>query len=174
MAGNITSEKIDLLIYGPIRPILETGFSDQYVLHTAESRGDLERLSPDTAAKLRGMAVVCADNDWQTAGRTGINTGVQKGRSAAEALRCGVAYPDGIARAWNVHGCCGQPSSEGIDDEIPAKIEGGTASAVVKALLSAFPATLCDCFLRSSAFSASQLRFTSADVSAFVSPNTCG
>jgi lactate dehydrogenase-like 2-hydroxyacid dehydrogenase len=57
MAGNITSEKIDLLIYGPIRPILETGFSDQYVLHTAESRGDLERLSPDTAAKLRGMAV---------------------------------------------------------------------------------------------------------------------
>src|SRR5256885_11769173 len=57
MAGNITSEKIDLLIYGPIRPILENGFSDQYVLHTAESRGDLERLSPDTAAKLRGMAV---------------------------------------------------------------------------------------------------------------------
>ena len=26
MAANITSEKIDLLIYGPIRPILETAF----------------------------------------------------------------------------------------------------------------------------------------------------
>ena len=38
----ISSEKIDLLIYGPIRPILENGFSDQYVLHKAESRGDLE------------------------------------------------------------------------------------------------------------------------------------
>jgi len=57
MAGNITPEKVDLLIYGPIRPILENGFSDQYVLHTAENRGDLERLSPETAARLRGMAV---------------------------------------------------------------------------------------------------------------------
>ena len=27
-----------------------------------------------------------------------------------------VAYPDGIARAWNVHGCCGRPSQDGIDD----------------------------------------------------------
>ena len=46
MAGTISSEKIDLLIYGPIRPILENGFSDQYVLHKAESKGDLERLAP--------------------------------------------------------------------------------------------------------------------------------
>ena len=57
MAGTVTSEKIDLLIYGPIRPIFENGFSDQYVLHFAESKGDLERLSADTAARLRGMAV---------------------------------------------------------------------------------------------------------------------
>ena len=57
MAGTVASEKIDLLLYGPIRPIFANGFSDQYVLHTAEGRGDLERLSPDTAAKLRGMAV---------------------------------------------------------------------------------------------------------------------
>jgi phage/plasmid primase-like uncharacterized protein len=49
-----------------------------------------------TETKLCGMAVVCADNDWETAGRTGINTGVQKGRSAAEVLRCGVAWPEGI------------------------------------------------------------------------------
>jgi lactate dehydrogenase-like 2-hydroxyacid dehydrogenase len=57
MAGNISSEKIDLLIYGPMRPILENGFSDQFVVHKAETRADLERLTPDAVAKLRGMAV---------------------------------------------------------------------------------------------------------------------
>jgi lactate dehydrogenase-like 2-hydroxyacid dehydrogenase len=56
-SGTISSEKIDLLIYGPIRPILENGFSDQFVLHKAESRADLERLTPDVLAKTRGMAV---------------------------------------------------------------------------------------------------------------------
>ena len=56
-AANISSEKIDLLIYGPVRPILENGFSDQFVLHMAESRADLERLTPETLAKTRGMAV---------------------------------------------------------------------------------------------------------------------
>ena len=56
-AANISSEKIDLLVYGPIRPILENGFSDQFVLHMAESRADLERLTPDVLAKIRGMAV---------------------------------------------------------------------------------------------------------------------
>jgi lactate dehydrogenase-like 2-hydroxyacid dehydrogenase len=53
----LSSEKIDLLIYGPLRPILENGFSDQYVVHSAETRADLERLTADTVAKLRGMAV---------------------------------------------------------------------------------------------------------------------
>jgi len=57
MAANITSEKIDLLIYGPIRPILENGFPDQYVVHTAESHEHLDRLSGDVKQKLRGMAV---------------------------------------------------------------------------------------------------------------------
>ncbi|MGB8402274.1 2-hydroxyacid dehydrogenase [Bradyrhizobium sp.] len=57
MAGNISSEKVGLLIYGPIRPIFENGFSDQFVLHTAESRADLERLTPDVIAKTRGIAV---------------------------------------------------------------------------------------------------------------------
>ena len=42
--GNISSEKIDLLIYGPSRPILENGFSDQFVLHAFETTDDLERL----------------------------------------------------------------------------------------------------------------------------------
>src|SRR5262245_12531507 len=57
MAANISSEKIDLLIYGPMRPILENGFSDQFVVHSAETRADLERLTADVAARLRGMAV---------------------------------------------------------------------------------------------------------------------
>ena len=56
-AANNSSEKIDLLVYGPVRPILENGFSDQFVLHMAETRADLERLTPDVLAKTRGMAV---------------------------------------------------------------------------------------------------------------------
>ena len=52
MAGNISSEKIDLLIYGPMRPILENGFPDQYVVH---QRRDPRR--PRTAdAGRRGQA----------------------------------------------------------------------------------------------------------------------
>jgi len=57
MAAPMTSEKIDLLVYGPIRPILENGFPDQFVLHTAENRADLERLAPAVKEKLRGIAV---------------------------------------------------------------------------------------------------------------------
>ncbi|HUO40161.1 MAG TPA: PHB depolymerase family esterase [Mycobacterium sp.] len=34
----------------------------------------------------------------------------------ADSAKFIVAYPDGIGRAWNVHGCCGQPAREGIDD----------------------------------------------------------
>lgn len=47
--------------------------------------------------KLRGMVVVCADNDWETEQRTGANTGILKGRAAAQSFGCGVAYPEGIA-----------------------------------------------------------------------------
>ena len=56
-AATISSEKVDLLIYGPTRPILENGFSDQFVLHHAEGRADLERLTPEALAKIRGIAV---------------------------------------------------------------------------------------------------------------------
>jgi polyhydroxybutyrate depolymerase len=27
-----------------------------------------------------------------------------------------IAYPDGVGRAWNVHGCCGRPARDNIDD----------------------------------------------------------
>jgi lactate dehydrogenase-like 2-hydroxyacid dehydrogenase len=57
MAGSVSSEKIDLLIYGPARPIIENGFSDHFVLHRAETRADLERLTPAEAGRIRGMAV---------------------------------------------------------------------------------------------------------------------
>jgi lactate dehydrogenase-like 2-hydroxyacid dehydrogenase len=55
--GNISKEKIDLLIYGPSRPILDNGFSDQFVVHAAETRHDLERLTPAMQEKVRGVAV---------------------------------------------------------------------------------------------------------------------
>ena len=55
--GNISSDKIDLLIYGPSRPILENGFSDQFVLHAFETKHDLERLTPAVAGRIRGIAV---------------------------------------------------------------------------------------------------------------------
>ncbi len=56
-SGTISSEKIDLLAYGPSKPIVDNGFSDQFVLHSSETAGDLDRLSPAVAAKIRGMAI---------------------------------------------------------------------------------------------------------------------
>src|SRR3954469_15578388 len=57
MAAAISSEKIDLLVYGPHKHIVENGFSDQFVLHQFETRGDLDRVTPQVAEKIRGMAV---------------------------------------------------------------------------------------------------------------------
>ena len=55
--ANISSEKIDLLVYGPNKPIVTNGFSDQFVLHAFETTHDIERLTPDVAARIRGAAV---------------------------------------------------------------------------------------------------------------------
>ncbi len=55
--GNNSSGKIDLLIYGPSKPIVDNGFSDQFVLHSFETTADLERLTPAVAEKIRGAAV---------------------------------------------------------------------------------------------------------------------
>lgn len=55
--GNASSGKIDLLIYGPSKPIVDNGFSDQFVLHSFETTADLERLTPAVAEKIRGAAV---------------------------------------------------------------------------------------------------------------------
>jgi lactate dehydrogenase-like 2-hydroxyacid dehydrogenase len=53
----VSSEKIDLVVHGPIKPIVTNGFPDQFVLHQFETTGDLERLTPEVAAKVRGLAV---------------------------------------------------------------------------------------------------------------------
>ncbi|MGZ3321327.1 MAG: 2-hydroxyacid dehydrogenase [Xanthobacteraceae bacterium] len=55
--GNNSSGKIDLLIYGPSKPTVDNGFSDQFVLHSFETTADLERLTPALAEKIRGAAV---------------------------------------------------------------------------------------------------------------------
>ncbi len=55
--GTISSEKIDLLVHGPNKPIVDNGFSDQFVLHHFETTHDLERLRPEVAARVRGMAI---------------------------------------------------------------------------------------------------------------------
>jgi lactate dehydrogenase-like 2-hydroxyacid dehydrogenase len=57
MGTGISSDKIDLLIYGPTKPLINNGFSDQFVLHKYETQHDLERLPAGVAEKIRGIAV---------------------------------------------------------------------------------------------------------------------
>jgi lactate dehydrogenase-like 2-hydroxyacid dehydrogenase len=51
------SEKIDLLIYGPRKPVVDNGFSDRFIRHDVETKGDLDRLSAGVAERIRGIAV---------------------------------------------------------------------------------------------------------------------
>lgn len=53
----VSSDKIDLLIYGPLRPILEKGFPDQFKLHLAETQADLDHLPADVMRSIRGIAM---------------------------------------------------------------------------------------------------------------------
>jgi phage/plasmid primase-like uncharacterized protein len=46
--------------------------------------------------RVRGLTVVCADNDSETETRTGKNPGLESGRKAAASIGCGVACPAGI------------------------------------------------------------------------------
>lgn len=62
--------------------------------------------------KVRGMAVVCADNDWETERVKGVNKGVESGKLAAAQIGCGISYPEGIRgtdwadalQEWGDHG----------------------------------------------------------------------
>lgn len=51
---------------------------------------------PQDYPKIRGWRVVAADNDHGTEAKRGFNPGVEAAQKAAEVLRCGVAYPEGI------------------------------------------------------------------------------
>lgn len=44
----------------------------------------------------RGLTVIAADNDHETAERIGKNPGIEAGKKAAEAIGCGIAWPEGI------------------------------------------------------------------------------
>jgi lactate dehydrogenase-like 2-hydroxyacid dehydrogenase len=57
MAANAAQDKIDLLIYGPTKPVIEGGFPDKFALHKFENQRDLGRIAADVAARIRGVAV---------------------------------------------------------------------------------------------------------------------
>jgi lactate dehydrogenase-like 2-hydroxyacid dehydrogenase len=84
MATGISSEKIDLLIYGPNKATVDKGFSDQFVLHNAETQHDLERVPADVAARIRGIAVT---------GQVPVNSAVLSAYPKAEIVSSfGVGY----------------------------------------------------------------------------------
>src|ERR1700739_1893495 len=56
-AGTISSEKIHLVVHGPRKPIVDNGFPDHCVLQQFETMGDLDRLTPEIADKVRGLAI---------------------------------------------------------------------------------------------------------------------
>jgi lactate dehydrogenase-like 2-hydroxyacid dehydrogenase len=55
--GKASPEKIDLLIYGPRKPVVDEGFSEKFLLHKSEQVGDLDRLHDEVRARVRGIAV---------------------------------------------------------------------------------------------------------------------
>ncbi|HEY0329594.1 MAG TPA: 2-hydroxyacid dehydrogenase [Rhodopseudomonas sp.] len=54
---NGTSQTVDLLLYGPDKPLINEGFPDRFGLHQAVQLADLERLSPAVVERIRGVAV---------------------------------------------------------------------------------------------------------------------
>jgi lactate dehydrogenase-like 2-hydroxyacid dehydrogenase len=57
MATAISTDAIDLLVYGPVKPVINSGFAAPFVAHTIESKNDLTRLTDEVAARIRGIAV---------------------------------------------------------------------------------------------------------------------
>ena len=56
-SANGSQDKIDVLLYGPSKPVVEGGFPAHFVLHKLESQRDLDRLPPDVTGRVRGIAV---------------------------------------------------------------------------------------------------------------------
>jgi len=57
MAANGSQEKIDVLVYGPSKKVVEEGLPANFVQHKFENQRDLGRISPEIAARIRGVAV---------------------------------------------------------------------------------------------------------------------
>lgn len=55
--ANASGETIDLLVYGPVKPVINDGFPAPFVAHSIESKHDLSRLPKDVAGRIRGIAV---------------------------------------------------------------------------------------------------------------------
>lgn len=53
----MAADKVDVLIYGPSKPIVDNGFNDKFVLHKLSNHHDLSRLGADIGGKIRGIAI---------------------------------------------------------------------------------------------------------------------
>lgn len=53
----MAADKVDLLIYGPSKKVVDNGFNDNFILHKFNNQHDLSRLGADIAARIRGIAV---------------------------------------------------------------------------------------------------------------------
>ncbi|HWW47219.1 MAG TPA: 2-hydroxyacid dehydrogenase [Xanthobacteraceae bacterium] len=55
--ANASGDKIDLLVYGPVKPVINEGFDAPFQAHAISSGQDLGRLPPDVTERIRGIAV---------------------------------------------------------------------------------------------------------------------
>jgi len=56
MVQDQSGQKADILVYGPKKPLIERGLSG-FNLHVIHERADVDKLAPDVAEKIRGIAV---------------------------------------------------------------------------------------------------------------------
>ncbi|HEY0235166.1 MAG TPA: 2-hydroxyacid dehydrogenase [Afipia sp.] len=57
MSANNAENKTDILIYGPLKPLVEKGLAEQFATHSCRSVADVEALAADVIARIRGVAV---------------------------------------------------------------------------------------------------------------------
>lgn len=53
----MAADKVDLLIYGPSKKVVDNGFNDKFNLHKFNNQHDLSRLGADVAGRIRGIAI---------------------------------------------------------------------------------------------------------------------
>ncbi|MDB5502388.1 MAG: D-isomer specific 2-hydroxyacid dehydrogenase, NAD-binding [Tardiphaga sp.] len=128
MASGISSDKIDLLIYGPSKPLIEQGFSDQYVLHKFETLADLERLPADIFGRVRAIAVT---------GLVPMNASVQSRFPKLEIISSfGVGYDHIDAKHAGEHGVIVTNTPDVLTEEVADTALGlliATAREFIKA-----------------------------------------